>query len=77
MLSKTSREKLKCATFNHDRNTPYLVFVSYVSGEEKSPSKWASATVGEVLVTPQGAWGKSEITLQHPVLLHTGWGPVL
>lgn len=29
------------------------------------------------LVTPQGAWGKSGTALQHPVLLQTGWGPVL
>lgn len=32
MLSKTTRESLKCATFNHSRNTTYLVFVGCVSG---------------------------------------------
>lgn len=37
MLSKTSRERLKCATFNHSRNTTYLVFVGYVSGGKKAP----------------------------------------
>lgn len=38
MLSKTSRENLKCATFNHGRNTTYIVFVGCVSGEQKKSS---------------------------------------
>lgn len=79
MLSKTSREKLKCATSNHSGNTTYLIFCGLCFWEEKKqfPSKWGSATVGEALITPQGAWGKSGTALQHPVLLQTGWGPVL